>query len=131
MSGIERAFDHTTLIRQSDIQRNLRGVLTAGHKKDIVLSHSLRQLEDRLAIYGWHNTDGVPIQKLNHDHDFRYADYSHGVRFISRNARVDGERIDLAIAVSDELLSPLFSDEGPIDSTAYVPRWIRQYLLSH
>ncbi len=131
MNGIESAFAHTTTILKDPQIQHMHGVLTSGHKKDVVLSHSLSELKDRLAIYGWHNTDGTPIQKLNHDHDFRYADYSHGVRFIARTAMIDEVAVDINLALTDKILSPLFSDEGPVDTMAYTPRWIRQILYSH
>ncbi|MEQ1808096.1 MAG: ABC transporter substrate binding protein, partial [Burkholderiaceae bacterium] len=40
------------------------GQLTAGHQKDVVISNQLTQHPDRVAIYGWHRTNGIAIQPL-------------------------------------------------------------------
>ncbi len=63
------------------------GELISGHKKDLVLSNRLRQLPDRVAIYGWHRAPGDPIQPLSTVHGARYVDYSHGVRLVSADRR--------------------------------------------
>ncbi|MFI4889295.1 MAG: hypothetical protein ACHQIL_02065 [Steroidobacterales bacterium] len=66
------------------------GELSAGHKKDLVLTSRLWSHLDRVAIYGWHLTNGEPIQPLSTVHGWRYADYSHGIRLISAQAFVNG-----------------------------------------
>lgn len=85
----------TYLMRHSqtvDGQRASLGLnhdeLTAGQKKDLVLSLRLRSAPGRVAIYGWHRTNGVPIQPLSTVHGALYADYSHGVRLVSETAYV-------------------------------------------
>lgn len=90
------------------------GELTAGHKKDLVLSARLWQQPGRLAIYGWHRADGTPIQGLSTVHGARYADYSHGVRLVSRTVFVDDRPMPLVDALADAQLGPLLSDEGPL-----------------
>lgn len=69
------------------IQQQSRGVdfskITAGHKKDIVLDEQLIQRSLRLAIYGWHKLDAIPIQGLSLFHGIKYVDYSHGLRLVS------------------------------------------------
>lgn len=47
--------------------------LIAGHKKDVLRDGS---------IYGWHRSNGDPIQPVFYGHGDNYADYSHGARFI-------------------------------------------------
>lgn len=89
-------------------------VLTAGHKKDLVLTPRLDVMPGRVAIYGWHRADGRPIQPLSLVHGARYADYSHGVRFVSTTAWVDGARRSLGDLLADERLASTVSDEGPI-----------------
>lgn len=88
--------------------------LTAGQKKDIVLSNRLYSKPGRVAIYGWHRTNGRPIQPLSTVHGAGYADYSHGVRLVSRTAFVDGHPADLAEIMQDRDLAHVISSEGPI-----------------
>lgn len=90
------------------------GELTAGHKKDLVLSERLWQQPGRVAIYGWHRPDGTPIQTLSTVHGARYADYSHGVRLVSQTVFVDGRPARLFDVLADPQLGPLLSDEGPL-----------------
>jgi hypothetical protein len=90
------------------------GALTAGHKKDLVLSARLWQQPGRVAIYGWHRPDGTPIQTLSTVHGARYADYSHGVRLVSQTMFVDGRPARLLDVLADAQLGPLLSDEGPL-----------------
>ena len=40
------------------------GALTAGNKKDVVISSRLAFSPGKVAIYGWHQTNGIPIQPL-------------------------------------------------------------------
>lgn len=94
------------------------GLLTAGDKKDLVLTNRLWTNPDRVAIYGWHRPDGSPIQPLSTVHGARYADYSHGVRLVSDTAFVDGRPTPLMAVLQDPQLSPLVSDEGGIRDPA-------------
>jgi hypothetical protein len=90
------------------------GALTAGDKKDLVLTNRLWNNLDRVAIYGWHRQDGNPIQPLSTVHGARYADYSHGVRLISDTAYVDGKAESLMALLQNAQLAPVLSDEGRI-----------------
>ena len=56
------------------------GLLVAGHKKDVVIANRLSNAPGRVAIYGWHRSNGDPIQPLSTVHGEDYADYSHGIR---------------------------------------------------
>jgi len=94
--------------------RFARGLLVAGHKKDLVLSKKLLRRRQRVAIYGWHRPDGTPIQPVSTWHGESYADYSHGVRLVSEEVVVDGEPMNLYDVLADPVLSGLFSDEGPL-----------------
>ena len=94
------------------------GALTAGHKKDLVLSERLWQQPGRVAIYGWQRADGTPIQTLSTVHGARYADYSHGVRLVSQTMFVDGRPARLLDVLADTQLGPLLSDEGPLEQAA-------------
>jgi hypothetical protein len=88
--------------------------LTAGHKKDLVLTRRSWSLPDRVAIYGWHRLDAWPIQTLSLVHGARYADYSHGVRLVSVVAYVDGRPCSVVDLLQDARLAPMLSDEGAI-----------------
>lgn len=90
------------------------GQLTAGHKKDLVLTNRLRQKPGRVAIYGWHRHGGKPIQPLSTVHGAAYADYSHGVRLVSKVAYVDGKATPIARILEDPQLAGVLSDEGAI-----------------
>lgn len=94
------------------------GTLTAGDKKDLVLSNRLWRNLERVAIYGWHRNDGSPIQPLSTVHGARYVDYSHGVRLVSSTAYIDGQARPLLKLLEDPQLASLFSDEGPIPEVA-------------
>lgn len=94
------------------------GALTAGQKKDIVLTNRLRTKPGRVPIYGWHRPNGKPIQPLSTVHGAGYADYSHGVRLVSQTAYVNGQPMALADLMRDRELSRLVSSEGPIQDAA-------------
>jgi hypothetical protein len=110
--------EHNRLIEMQRAGQPL-GALTAGHKKDIVLSRDLQSKPGKVAIYGWHRPNGTPVQPLTTVHSARYADYSHGVRLVARDALLDGVPCDLADLLLDASLSALLSDEGPLRATRY------------
>ena len=96
------------------------GTLVAGHKKDVILSNKIydHPSAPQVVIYGWHRTDGSPIQPVYNGHAEWYADYSHGIRLVSGYAQLNGNPVDLLNLLCDENLHKLISDEGPI-CTAY------------
>lgn len=94
--------------------RSSLSALTAGQKKDIVLTNRLRSKPGRVAIYGWHRQDGRPIQPLSTVHGADYADYSHGVRLISQIAFLNGQPTNLVDIMADRDLADIVSSEGPI-----------------
>ena len=89
------------------------GTLVAGQKKDVVLTPQLAAKPGKVAIYGWHRTNGVAIQPLYLGHADSWVDYSHGVRLVAKTVKLDG--VDKAVAeiLADTKLSVLLSDEGP------------------
>ncbi|MBC7543070.1 MAG: hypothetical protein H7338_10095 [Candidatus Sericytochromatia bacterium] len=93
------------------------GALTAGHKKDVVLSNQLRAHPDKVAIYGWHQPSGKAIQPLSTIHENTYADYSHGARLVSPMMKVDGRMRKVADIMRSPTLCGLLSDEGPMQVT--------------
>ena len=90
------------------------GELVSGDKKDVVLSNRLAQHLGRIAIYGWHRGAGQPIQPLSTVHGANYADYSHGIRLVSRWALVDGKPKLVRDILHDPSTARALSDEGPI-----------------
>jgi hypothetical protein len=110
---------HNELVQQQ--RTNLTGELgslTAGDKKDLVLTNRLWTHPARVAIYGWHRQDGRPIQPLSTVHGARYADYSHGVRLVSDTVYVDGESKSLLALLQDPQLADVVSSEGQIRKPA-------------
>ena len=100
--------------------------LTAGQKKDLVLSNRLRSRPGRVAIYGWHRMNGKAIQPLSTVHGEGYADYSHGVRLVSMTAFVNGKPESLPDILQDPRLAPIVSSEGPIMQSGRLVASLRQ-----
>jgi hypothetical protein len=97
-------------------------VLTAGHKKDVVLTNKLypNNPNKRVAIYGWFMLDGKPIQLLNpSDHEDLYEDYSHGIRLIANDVIANGSPMRMQQVFAHPTLSRLVSDEGTLAFTRY------------
>jgi hypothetical protein len=97
------------------------GELTAGTKKDVVDSALIASWPGRVCIYGWHQTNGSPIQPLSKVHTSTYVDYSHGIRLVDRTVEVDGVPMSIDAVLADPVLHPLLSDEGPIGAADYAP----------
>lgn len=94
-------------------QRKGRKGLISGIKKDVVVCTNapLKDRSARVAIYGWHRSDGKAIQPLYAGHVDWYADYSHGVRLVLSKMKLDGRWNDHVRILSDPLTRPLLSDE--------------------
>lgn len=89
--------------------------LVAGIKKDLVISERLRKQPGRVAIYGWHRTNGLPIQPLSLVHGAEYADYSHGIRLVSRIAFINGRPVALDKVMQDtDIAAIVTGEEGPM-----------------
>jgi hypothetical protein len=91
--------EHNAIIEKQRGDKPL-GLLVIGTKKDIVLTPRIFEKPQRLAIYGWRELNGQPIQPLTIVHWNRYVDYSHG----------DPDRCGLV------------SDEGPMNPPRYPPK---------
>lgn len=102
-------------IIQSQLAGCPKGALISGHKKDVVLTNRLFKNPNKIAIYGWHRSDGNPIQPLSTVHEAGYADYSHGIRLVSSRVRVDGKYRTIFDVLEDPEAAALFSYEGPIE----------------
>jgi hypothetical protein len=95
------------------------GALVAGHKKDVVISARLAGVTNRVAIYGWHQMNGIAIQPLFLGHTTAWVDYSHGIRLVSQNLLVNGSSKTVAEVLADPKLCGLLSDEGVITNAYY------------
>jgi len=119
MSSSQYYRDHNSTISKQ-LSGKPTGVLIAGHKKDLVISNKLQLKPNRVAIYGWHRLKSGPIQPLSTIHHNKYADYSHGVRFVQNTMIVNGKKVSYASVLSDPELASLISDEGVIRQTKIV-----------
>lgn len=119
MASTDYFWRHHAMVeaQRSRVTRSV-SALTAGQKKDIVMSNRLLSKPGRVAIYGWHRTNGRPIQPLSTVHGALYADYSHGVRLVSDTAFVNGAPFPLTKILQDPQLSQIVSSEGPIRNSA-------------
>lgn len=113
MTSIDYYIDHNRTVN-SQIASRINSGLIAGHKKDIVVSNKLLQKKNRVAIYGWHRTNGKAIQPLSTVHGNRYVDYSHGVRLVWGYMDVDGKKRKVSDVLADPMYAPLISYEGAI-----------------
>jgi hypothetical protein len=95
------------------------GLLTTGIKKDIVLTPRIFEKPNRLAIYGWRQLDGTPIQPLTIVHWHGYVDYSHGVRLIRDTLDASGKKLNIVDLLADPERCGLVSDEGPMQPPRY------------
>ena len=95
------------------------GALIGGIKKDVVITPLLASNPGKVAIYGWHQLNGVPIQPLYLGHVDYYADYSHGIRLIKQQMLVNGVETSVADVLADPDLNVLLSDEGAVTNPSY------------
>ncbi len=100
--------------------------LVAGHKKDVVITPRLKQAPGKVAIYGWHQTNGLPIQPLYLGHGERWVDYSQCIRLISRQVLLNGRDSDIAAVLTNESLCELLSDEGVFREIRYSTNHLAQ-----
>ena len=115
MRSTEYYVHHNKMISEQRMALGARlGLLTSGHKKDIVIDARLWQSPERVAIYGWHRGSHDPIQPLSTVHGARYADYSHGVRLVGTVVYVDGERRSIFSVLADPQLATILNAGGPI-----------------
>ena len=102
-------------------QRKLRKGLISGIKKDVIITERLTRSSkpNRVAIYGWHQLDGIPIQPLYTGHVNWYVDYSHGIRLIYRTIYVNKKPMDYIDVLKDKTLRRLLCDEEFFDCYRY------------
>ena len=121
--GMDIFHDHSRVISAQQFASGVAfGVLTAGAKKDLVISSRLADTAraNHVTIYGWHRLDGKAIQPTNNVHINNYIDYSHGVRLVSNKICVDGQLFLLEDLLKDPLYFCLLSGESqPLQRTNY------------
>lgn len=90
------------------------GKLTSGIKKDIVVCSQLWGTANKnLAIFGWYNTNGIPVQPLNAtSHSIDYQDYSSSLRLVNRYMSLNGQKVDYYDVLNDPKFSYLLTNEG-------------------
>ena len=118
MSSSPVSLQHTDFLFEQLEKRGMAfpcDCLSAGHKKDYVLTKRLLERPNREAIYGWFERDGSVIQPLSMAHNDQWVDYSQGFRAVASKAMVDGVEKSVVQILRDPLLSQLISDEGPMD----------------
>ena len=120
MTSLAVFVDHRDMLQaQRDSLGIPPGAWVAGHKKDVVIGPMLNGKEGRVAIYGWHRENGAPIQPVYTGHSDDWVDYSHGIRLVHRQIRVDGEIVDLAAFLEDPARAWMFSPEGVLQAARY------------
>ncbi|MES1245539.1 MAG: M15 family metallopeptidase, partial [Acidobacteriota bacterium] len=117
--------------------KSWQDLLLAGHKKDVVIADRLWS-EKKLAFYGFFDERGKAEQVFYMDgaakknpvpgkaslaHEPTYADYSHGVRLVSRVVEVDGKEMDISDLLHHPDLYELVYHEltGPMKKDARIP----------
>lgn len=95
------------------------GALVAGDKKDVVLSIRLAKAPHKVAIYGWHQTNGLPIQPLFTGHTAAWVDYSHGIRLVARDLTFNGRPATVPEVLADPQRCGLLSNEGVVTNAGY------------
>lgn len=118
--------DHNTSLtnqRTPTLGAHPHGTLIGGTKKDVVITNELgnRPPPARVAIYGWHYTDGTFIQPLSLVHESTYADYSHGVRLVRNAVTLDGAPSTVQAVLANSATAALLSDEGVMTTWARYP----------
>ena len=87
MTTVEVFSNHNSMVRKQRAEQltaHPLGALVAGHKKDVVLSAKLALAPGKVAIYGWHKTNGVPLQPLYLGHTAAWVDYSQCSRLVQQ-----------------------------------------------
>jgi hypothetical protein len=113
---------HNAMVRQqrvATLAAQPAGTLVAGHKKDIVITPRLALSPAKVAIYGWHRSNGTAIQPLFLGHAATWVDYSHGVRLVQRTVLVNGAPTTIDAILANAKRAALLSDEGPIARARY------------
>lgn len=116
--SIRTFIEHNEIIE--DQRKGYQGLI-AGHKKDVILTHRLFEYpkNDRVALYGWHKSDGQPIQPIYVGHIDWYVDYSHGIRMVKDTIHVEGKPMHYVDVMKHPVYCKLICDDDVCDYFAY------------
>jgi hypothetical protein len=95
------------------------GALVAGHQKDVVICPQLAGAAGKVAIYGWHRTNGIAIQPLYLGHTAAWVDYSQCIRLVQQSMILNGATTTVAQVLADSKLCELLSDQGVVAHPRY------------
>jgi hypothetical protein len=120
MTTVPVFLEHNEIVRTQLLASvSSPNALSAGHKKDVVITTRLTTATNKVAIYGWHRTNGVAIQPLYLDHTSAWVDYSHGIRLVSQTVLLNGQRTNITALLAYPELCHLLSDEGILTQARY------------
>ena len=122
MTDVQTFIRHSEIINTQRLQQivsNPLGSLVAGHKKDVVISSKLDSAPGKVAIYGWHKTNGAPIQPLYLGHTSSWVDYSQCTRLVFQKMLVNGKPTTISETLRNRDLAGLLSAEGAIGNPRY------------
>jgi hypothetical protein len=119
MTTIPVMWQHNLMVRKQRsvvIHQHPLGTLVSGHKKDVVISNKIynNTPNNKVVIYGWHYTNGNPIQPVYNGHGANYVDYSHGIRLVYDRVTINGQAYRIADILQHDTYHQLLSDEGKI-----------------
>jgi hypothetical protein len=123
MTSVAVFSNHNAIIqmqRADTFSAHPLGALLAGHKKDVVLSARLANAPGKVAIYGWHKTNGIPIQPLYLGHTAEWVDYSQCIRLVAQTMLLNDRTQSVSEVLSDPNLAGVLSSEGAIAPARYV-----------
>ena len=111
---------HAELIQsQRIVYRYSPGAFSAGHKLDVVLTPNLSETPGVVALYGWHQPNGEPIQPLYTGRMDGRPAFSHGIRLVHRRILIDGEERDLVEVLADPEQAEFLSSNGVFENPRY------------
>jgi len=115
MTTVPVFIEHNRLleIQRAEFGKGLDAPI-AGHKKDIVITNRIAGEQTKVFIYGWHYQDGKHIQPISGAHGLNYVDYSHGVRLVKQEIKVDGIPANVRDVLRDEVKYKLLSHESGV-----------------
>lgn len=88
--------------------------LIAGAKKDVIVGAAIPTHPDAVYIYGWHRSNGQPVQPVFGGHSARYSDYSHGTRLVSRTAYLNGQPVAIESLFANPAYASLLNESGTL-----------------
>ncbi len=119
--------NHNAIVRSQRagaVKSHPLGALVAGTQKDVVICAGLATVRGKVAIYGWHQTNGVPIQPLYLTHAAFWVDYSQCTRLVQQKMSVNGQDGTVAEVLGDVELASLLSNEGTLDNPRYPTNFV-------